>query len=86
MIERIRDLLRRRPAGEREQQRAQAAAWLEDETLNTALATLRHRTITAWSRAQTPELREECWRTLQTIQGFVAALRQLATPSGPAKR
>lgn len=63
----------------------QAELWLEDDTLNTALAVMRGKAIDQWTRSTTLEAREECWRSLQHINSFTAALRSLTVPNSVAR-
>lgn len=51
-----------------------AARWLEDPTLNSALAELREGAIDAWRVSRDPETRERAWLMLQQTDLFVQEL------------
>jgi len=55
----------------------QAGLWLEDETLNRALASLRRRAENTWLTSWDTAVREECWRELHRIDLFVRDLQRL---------
>lgn len=54
-----------------------AEAWLQDETLNAALAEIRQNTLDAWYASKDPEARERAWITMHLTDQFVAALNSL---------
>lgn len=54
-----------------------AAAWLDDDTLNQALATMRRATENTWLTSKDPEVRERCWLEMQRINKFVESLKGL---------
>lgn len=61
------------------QQGAAAARWLEDETLNAALAEVRSQAIEVWTASRDPETRERAWLMYQQTDLFVSALQQALT-------
>jgi len=53
-----------------------AARWLEDETLNAALAEVRAKAIDVWRASRDPETRERAWLMLQQTDLFVVELEK----------
>jgi hypothetical protein len=60
-------------------QGAAAARWLEDETLNAALAEIRNQAIEVWAASRDPETRERAWLMFQQTDLFTSALDQALT-------
>lgn len=56
-----------------------ALRWLEDETLNAALAEVRDGIISTWTLSRDPETRERAWLMLQQTNLFVGALKDAVT-------
>lgn len=80
MIERIRTYLAARKDRTTAGRLARTAhLWLEDETLNTALAVIRQKAMQTWANSPDLETQRECWRMIQSTNSLVGALRALQT-------
>jgi len=53
-----------------------AARWLEDDTLNGALAEVRAKAVDVWRVSRDPETRERAWLMLQQTDLFVIELEK----------
>lgn len=51
-----------------------AMRWMQDDTLNRAIAKIRHETIETWHESRDPETRERAWLMLQAVDLFVERL------------
>lgn len=77
MLNRLRDLLRSRLPTERAALARQAGEWLENETLNVALAAMRDSAVKTWMMTGSRKKQRECWHELRRIDAFVRVLRKL---------
>lgn len=75
LIERINHLLRRRDRHEGQRIARDAEQWLQDETLNMALALMRRKAIEKWAQSPDVRVQRECWRALRAIDSFTRALK-----------
>ncbi len=78
MFDQIRELLARRKDERVLKETARRAAeWLEDETLNMALAGMRNAALNTWVSSTDPVVRERAWYEMHRISLFVRELRNL---------
>lgn len=75
LVERINHLLRRRSRAEERRIAREADQWLNDETLNMALALMRRKAMEKWAESPDVRVQRECWRALRAIDSFTRALK-----------
>jgi len=74
---RIKTLLADLTPGRRIRLGALAAAWLEDEAADTALAKMRQAALTRWYLSKSRKERERCWYEIRRIDAFTRLLRNM---------
>ena len=78
MFDRIRELLAKRQDEREVRAVAQRAAeWLEDETLNIALAGMRNAALNTWIASPDPAVQSRAWYEMHRISLFTRELRRL---------
>lgn len=78
MFERIKELLARRQDEREVREIARRAAdWLEDDTLNMALAGMRNAALNTWISSPDPVVQSRAWYEMHRISLFTRELRRL---------
>lgn len=63
-----------------------AEVWLEDETLDAALAQMRQDALGLWYESADPAVRERCWFEVHRIDAFAQRLRAFVQDAALVQR